>query len=95
MKSDHSRLSTPFVANFCFPMGVKVEAVQRTQSASGKMELLFGQLSRVEQTECTHVFLITGEQHLLYGVCVSQVELLEVLGLTICILYNNHVPNII
>ena len=37
---------------------------------------MFGQLSKVEQEQHSFIFLISGSEHLLYGICVSNEELL-------------------
>jgi len=66
-----------YVAHFCFPVGVEVTAVERTKSASSYNELRFGQLATVEQTQNSFIFLITGQEHLLYGVCVINTELIN------------------
>jgi len=58
-------------------VGVEVTAVERTKSASSYNELRFGQLATVEQTQNSFIFLITGQEHLLYGVCVINTELIN------------------
>lgn len=55
-----------------------IHSMNIIRSASGKNEVMFGQLSKVENTDNSYIFLTTGDQHLLYGICVANSELVVV-----------------
>eukprot|EP01119_Soliformovum_irregulare_P017830 TRINITY_DN5357_c0_g1_i1.p2 TRINITY_DN5357_c0_g1~~TRINITY_DN5357_c0_g1_i1.p2 ORF type:complete len:578 (-),score=183.77 TRINITY_DN5357_c0_g1_i1:70-1803(-) len=74
--NEEKPLKHDFVANFCFPRGIEVVCHERTKSASDQLELMFGQFSKVEGTDSSFIFLISGEENILYGVCVLQPELI-------------------
>ena len=63
---------------FCFPSGVDVVTFERTASLSARNEIIFGSLDKVEDSNNSFVFLITGGVNVYYGVCVIQSELLDV-----------------
>eukprot|EP01121_Diplochlamys_sp_Union-15-3_P009250 TRINITY_DN2515_c0_g1_i1.p1 TRINITY_DN2515_c0_g1~~TRINITY_DN2515_c0_g1_i1.p1 ORF type:complete len:343 (+),score=27.26 TRINITY_DN2515_c0_g1_i1:39-1067(+) len=72
----NANVSSLHVSQFCFPNGVKTKVVKRTQSSSKKNALLFGSLANLEKSNRSFVILLSGEKHLLYGVCVVNDELL-------------------
>jgi hypothetical protein len=65
------------IAQYCFPTGVRVKLLQRTKSASARNEILYGSLEKLEDSESSFVILITGAEHLIYGICVLKYELLN------------------
>ena len=64
----------PVVAPFAFPDGLEARAMRRTESRSGLHEVLFSSLDQLESGSNSFVVLITGAQHLLYGMCVVKDE---------------------
>jgi hypothetical protein len=50
----------------------------RTTTSTLRNEYLFGNLSTLEKSNHSYVFMISGGEYLLYGVCVTKFELLEV-----------------
>jgi hypothetical protein len=42
------------VADFCFPEGVKIKILHRTQSMSQTHEIMFGSLSKLEESPRQH-----------------------------------------
>lgn len=65
------------IAQYCFPTGVRVKLLQRTKSSSARNEILYGSLEKLEDSESSFVILITGAEHLIYGICVLKHELLN------------------
>jgi hypothetical protein len=65
------------IAQYCFPTGVRVKLLQRTKSSSARNEILYGSLEKLEDSESSFVILITGAEHLVYGICVLKYELLN------------------
>eukprot|EP01117_Protostelium_nocturnum_P003535 TRINITY_DN1461_c0_g2_i1.p1 TRINITY_DN1461_c0_g2~~TRINITY_DN1461_c0_g2_i1.p1 ORF type:complete len:546 (-),score=165.92 TRINITY_DN1461_c0_g2_i1:111-1748(-) len=61
-----------YLPHFCFPSGINVEAVEKTKSGSNYNEILFGQFSRVESSNNSYVFVMTGQENLYYGICVTE-----------------------
>lgn len=74
---ENKPLDTQNVAQFCFPQKSLAKIVKRTPCLSGRNEILFGQLSKAEETHNSYVILVTGGDQLLYGICVSQLELID------------------
>jgi hypothetical protein len=79
--------------HFCFPSGIPVVDVDPGESAGGGIgggssggsgiggsgiEGVFGGLDRLEHPDNSHVFLMTGGETVLYGVCVSRMEFIDV-----------------
>eukprot|EP01091_Cochliopodium_minus_P001894 TRINITY_DN11853_c0_g1_i2.p1 TRINITY_DN11853_c0_g1~~TRINITY_DN11853_c0_g1_i2.p1 ORF type:complete len:354 (-),score=90.09 TRINITY_DN11853_c0_g1_i2:58-1119(-) len=70
-----NKLMLSKVENFCFPDGVPVTTIRRTESCSSLNELLFGN-DYILGTP--HIFLLMGENmDPMYGICVTKPELLR------------------
>ncbi len=71
--------------------------MERTKSASGYHEILFGQLAKVEEANNSFIFMMSGSDTLFYGVCVAMDELLRVRNyyLTTLITYLQHTSTFI
>src|SRR5690242_8132535 len=73
------------VARFCFPDGVQTQMIQRTNSLSQLNELLLAQPHNYD-SQYSHVFRLTGNANddgtssILYGICVTANELVEVIN---------------
>jgi len=63
---------------FGFPDGVSVRAIADDIANSELHEIQFGSLSKLEDSDHSFVFLVTGSNLTLYGFCVVQNELLSV-----------------
>jgi hypothetical protein len=66
------------VTQFTFPEGMSSNNVQRLATEIEMNQVVFAPLSTVEESNSSFVFLLTGEDALLYGVCVIHEELLRV-----------------
>ncbi|XP_076905830.1 uncharacterized protein LOC143561715, partial [Bidens hawaiensis] len=63
--------------SFCFPVGVEVNAVERTPSMSELNEILLGQ-EHLKQSDLSFVFRLQGaDDSILYGCCLVADELVQ------------------
>ncbi|PRP81321.1 hypothetical protein PROFUN_04556 [Planoprotostelium fungivorum] len=71
--------SVPFeyLPHFCFPVGVSIVAVERTKSSSVFNEMMYGSQSKIVAEANSYIFVITGQDHLMYGVCIVEMTPLE------------------
>ncbi|EGC38597.1 hypothetical protein DICPUDRAFT_96860 [Dictyostelium purpureum] len=67
----------PQVVNFCFPDGVKLIQIKRRNSLTEFNSVLYKSLSQLEGSDSSFMFLITGGEHLMYGCCVLNTELIN------------------
>ncbi|KAL6060036.1 UDENN domain-containing protein [Balamuthia mandrillaris] len=65
------------VADFCFPEGVKARCIDIRASMTKLNEVLFASLSKLEESEHSYSFVMTGQETLFYGFCVKQEELVD------------------
>lgn len=70
-------LVDPSLPLFCFPDGVRIKKLKRTTSNSRINEVRYSNLSALEGPRTSFCFLLTGLDHVLYGVCVHSEELLD------------------
>ena len=66
------------VPQFSFPGGLSSTNVLRVGTELEMNQVVFVPLSSVEESNSSFVFLLTMEESLLYGVCVTHDELLRV-----------------
>eukprot|EP01102_Stenamoeba_stenopodia_P014130 TRINITY_DN4663_c0_g1_i1.p1 TRINITY_DN4663_c0_g1~~TRINITY_DN4663_c0_g1_i1.p1 ORF type:complete len:740 (+),score=171.66 TRINITY_DN4663_c0_g1_i1:115-2334(+) len=80
-----NKQAPPHVEHFCFPRGVPLTCISRTESSSNLNNLLFGSLwSELEKPDNSYVFLLSGESDnaqsspsQLFGICVLLQELVD------------------
>lgn len=65
--------------HFAFPSAVDVRALEPGGSLSLQQEILFGPLAAFERIGPSFVFLLSGSDTLLYGICVAKPEFVDVL----------------
>jgi hypothetical protein len=65
------------VTQFTFPEGLSSRNVRRLATEIEMNQVVFAPLSSVEESDSSFVFVLTGEDSLLYGVCVLHEELLR------------------
>jgi len=70
-------LPNEYITKMCFPNGVAIKPLPRTASLSHTNEIMFGNLAEIEKSEHSYIFLMTTDSHLLYGICVTQWELVQ------------------
>jgi len=67
------------IPHFAFPSGVDVRALEPGTSLSHQQEIMFAPLAALERVGASFVFLLSGSHTLLYGICVSKSEFVDVL----------------
>eukprot|EP01114_Cavostelium_apophysatum_P012324 TRINITY_DN2744_c0_g1_i3.p1 TRINITY_DN2744_c0_g1~~TRINITY_DN2744_c0_g1_i3.p1 ORF type:complete len:611 (+),score=131.35 TRINITY_DN2744_c0_g1_i3:35-1867(+) len=69
-------LGSDKIASFCFPDSIIISSIKRTPSCSGLNELVFGQ-SYLYNSHHSYMFRLSGENSVLYGVCITKTEFIE------------------
>lgn len=62
---------------FCFPEGLRVRRLKRTASNSRVNEVRYSNLRKLEAPNASFTFLLTGQDLVMYGVCVLSDELVD------------------
>lgn len=65
--------------NFAFPSAVDVRALEPGGSLSHQQEVMFGPLAAFERIGPSFIFLLSGSDTILYGICVAKPEFVDVL----------------
>ncbi len=71
------------VGHFCFPSGIHASEVVQSPSMSSYNSIIYESLQKLEHSDASYVYMMSGdEEGLLYGICVTRTELLDVSSLS-------------
>jgi hypothetical protein len=73
------RAAVQQLPNFAFPSAVDVRALEPGGSLSHQQEVMFGPLAAFERIGPSFIFLLSGSDTILYGICVAKPEFVDVL----------------
>lgn len=73
------RAAVQQLPHFAFPSAVDVRALEPGGSLSHQQEVMFGPLAAFERIGPSFIFLLSGSDTILYGICVAKPEFVDVL----------------